>query len=138
MKASIILRDESQRRHAVAVLGALSLDVPHEVQVKPWADKRSLEQNSRLWAMLNDIARQVVWPVDGQMVKLSPEEWKIILTSALTQHQRVAKGIHGGFVMLGQSTRKMNKQVMCDLQELMAAFGAEHSVRFSAPEEGPQ
>jgi hypothetical protein len=41
-------------------------------------------------------------------------------------------GLDGGFVVLGQSTSKMTKAEMCDLQTLMEAFGAEKGVRFSA------
>jgi len=88
---------------------------------------RSLEQNSRLWAMLTDISKQVDW--HGR--KLKPEEWKDVFTAALKK-QEVVPGLDGGFVVLGQSTSKMTKGEMCDLQTLMEAFGADKGVRFSA------
>ena len=44
------------------------------------------------------------------------------------------RGLDGGFVVCGQSTSKMTKAEMCELQELMEAFGVEKGVRFRAPE----
>lgn len=93
--------------------------------------KRSLEQNDRMWAMLTEVARQVDWPVDGKMQKLSPEEWKDILSAGLKREQRVAQGIDGGFVILGQRTSKMTKREMSELIELIYAFGSERGVQFN-------
>lgn len=93
--------------------------------------KRSLEQNDRMWAMLTEVAEQVDWPVDGRMQKLSPEDWKSILSAGLKREQRVAQGVDGGFVLLGQRTSRMTKREMSDLMELIAAFGAEHGVTFT-------
>lgn len=93
--------------------------------------KRSLEQNDRMWAMLTEISQQLEWVVDGALRKLAPEEWKDILTAGLKREQRVAQGIDGGFVILGQRTSKMTKRELSDLIELIAAFGAERGVKFS-------
>jgi len=94
------------------------------VECKPMT--RSLEQNSKLWASLADIAKQVVW--HGR--KLSAEDWKHIFSSAIKK-QEVVPNIDGtGFVVLGQSTSKMNKSEMSELLELIMAFGAEHNVKF--------
>lgn len=90
--------------------------------------RRTKDQNSKLWPMLNDLARQVDWY--GQ--KLSAEDWKHVLTSSLTK-QRVVPGIDGGFVVCGLSTSRMNKQLFCQLVELIYAFGSEHDVRWSEP-----
>lgn len=93
--------------------------------------RRSLEQNDLLWAMLTEVSKQLEWPVDGKMQKLCPEDWKHILSAGLKREQKVAQGIDGGFVILGQRTSKMTKREMSDLIELIAAFGAEHGVLFS-------
>ena len=74
--------------------------------------------------MLTDVSNQVDWY--GQ--KLSPDDWKNVFTSALKK-ERVVPGINGGFVVLGQSTSKMTKAEMCELQELIEAFAAERGVR---------
>jgi hypothetical protein len=89
------------------------------------SDRRSLDQNARLWAYLGDIAEQVEW--HGQY--LSTFEWKDVFTAAL-KRQKVVPGLDGGFVVLGTSTRKMTKQEMTELMELIAAFGAERDVEF--------
>lgn len=89
-------------------------------------ETRSLEQNAKLWAMLGEISEQVEWY--GQ--KLSPEDWKHILTASLKK-QRAVPGIDGGFVVLGQSTSKMSVAEMSELIELMHAFGAQQNVKFS-------
>lgn len=99
------------------------------LEVKP--EKRSDAQNRRLWAMLTDISQQVDWY--GQ--KLTAEEWKHVFSAALAK-QKVVPGLDGGFVVLGQSTSKMTKAEMSDMQELMTAFGVERGVQFSDGEAG--
>lgn len=109
----------------------LELGQSAKVEITEAKPTRSLEQNSRLWALLTDVSRQVEWPVDGKMQRLTPEDWKDIFTAAHTKGQRVAQGIEGGFVMLGGRTSRMRVGEMCDLQTLIEAFGAEHGVRWS-------
>lgn len=96
---------------------------PLVVEIKPLT--RTLEQNSKLWACLSDVSRQVEW--HGR--KLTPEEWKHVFSAALKK-QDVVPGIDGGFVVLGQSTSQMTVREMADLIELAQAFGVEHGVRF--------
>jgi len=97
------------------------------VEVKP--ETRSLAQNALLWAILDDISKQVDWY--GR--KLTAEQWKHVMTAALTK-QDVVPGIDGGFVVLGKSTSKMTKPEMSELQQLIEAFGAQQGVRFTAQE----
>jgi hypothetical protein len=100
------------------------------VEVKP--ETRTTEQNSKLWACLTDVSRQVDW--HGQ--KLEASEWKDVFTAAL-KRQKVVPGLEGGFVVLGSSTSRMTKAEMSELFELMFAFGAEHEVCWSEPMEQP-
>lgn len=97
------------------------------LEIRP--EKRSDAQNRRLWAMLADISAQVDWY--GQ--KLTAEEWKDVFSASL-KRTKVVPGLDGGFVVCGQSTSKMTKAEMCELQELMEAFGAQKGVRFRGPE----
>ena len=92
---------------------------------------RTTEQNSMLWSILTDLSKQLPWPVDGVSGLLTPEEWKDILTAGLRKEQRVAAGIDGGWVMLGQRTSKMTKAELSDLMELAWAFGARHDIKWS-------
>lgn len=103
---------------------SIGFDKSFVVEVKPLT--RTLEQNAKLWAMLNDVSEQVNW--HGQ--KLTPEDWKHVFSAALNQ-QRVVPNIDStGFVVLGQSTSKMTVRQMADMIELINAFGAEHNVNF--------
>lgn len=103
----------------------------HTLTVELKAETRSTAQNRILWARLSDIARHVEWPVDGRAAKLSAEEWKDILTAGLRKTQRVAQGIEGGFVMLGERTSKMTVREMTELLDLAMAFGDERGVAWS-------
>lgn len=88
---------------------------------------RTLEQNSLLWPLLNEISKQVVW--HGQ--KLSDEDWKDMLTASLSK-QRVAPGIDGGFVVFGERTKTYSKAMFSELIELCYAFGTQHGVKFKS------
>ena len=88
---------------------------------------RSTMQNARMWAMLTEVSEQVDWY--GK--KLTPDAWKCVFSASLKK-QDVVPGLHGDFVVLGQSTSNMTIQEMNDLMELMSAFAAERDVRFKA------
>ena len=96
------------------------------LEIRP--EKRSDAQNRRLWAMLADISAQVEW--HGK--KLGAEDWKAIFTASLRSMNVVPNLDNTGFVVLGQSTSRMTKAEMCELQELIEAFGAEQGVQFKA------
>lgn len=98
----------------------------HRMTVTIKAETRSTEQNAKMWAMLGEIAKQVDWYGET----LDSTDWKHILSASLKK-QRAVRGIDGGFVVLGLSTRKMTKSEMADLITLMEAFGAERGVKFS-------
>jgi len=115
---------EAAWRHAKALLMA-----GHRLTLEVRPEKRSDAQNRRMWAMLADISAQVDWY--GQ--KLTSEEWKDVLSAGL-KRTKVVPGLDGGFVVCGQSTSRMTRAEMCELQELMEAFGAQQGVKFRAPE----
>lgn len=103
----------------------------HRLTVEIKTATRSTEQNSLLWSLLTDLSQQCEWAVDGQMVKLSPEDVKHILTAGLKRHQRMARGIDGGLVILGQSTSRMTVAEMAELITLGHAYGDSQGVRWS-------
>ena len=94
------------------------------------AENRSDPQNRLMWVRLTELSRQVNW--HGQ--KLTPDEWKDVMTAALKK-QRVVPGVDGGFVVLGMRTSQMNRAEMTELLELIAAFGAQQGVKFAELEE---
>lgn len=101
----------------------------HRVEIRP--KTRTLAQNDLLWSVLTDISKQVSFVVNGESVKVSPEEVKDILTAGLKRETRMAMGIDGGMVILGQRTSKMTIRQMTELIELAHAFGAEKGVQWS-------
>lgn len=103
----------------------------HRLSLEIRKETRTTAQNRMLWSILTDLAAQVEWPVDGKTQKLEPEEWKHILSAGLKKTQRVAQGIEGGFVMLGQRTSRMTVAEMGDLITLGHAFGDERGVQWS-------
>ena len=94
-----------------------------EVTVKP--ERRSNDQNALMWSLLTEVSQQVDW--HGQ--KLEPAEWKDVFSASL-KRQKVVPGLDGGFVVLGSSTSRMDKQECSELIELIYAFGAQHGVQF--------
>ncbi len=93
--------------------------------------KRSLDQNAKLWAVLDDVACQCTLLINGEKAMATREEWKDVFTAALKQENRIAMGIDGGVVMLGHSTSKMRKAEFSELIELIHAYGAENGVHWS-------
>ena len=125
MKQTFRLAHDVARQRAIQAVQ--SAPAGYVIEIKE--PTRSLDQNSKLWPMLQDISRQVEWY--GQT--LTDEEWKDVFTAALKK-QKVVPGLDGGFVVCGQRTSKMPKREFSDLIELMYAFGAEHGVRWSDSE----
>ena len=95
--------------------------------------KRSLPQNAKLWACLQDIADQCELVINGRPQKASKEDWKQVFTAALARENRMALGLDGGVVVLGTSTSRMRKTEFSDLLEMIHAYGAEQGVRWSDP-----
>ena len=117
------LRPNDDRRRACKYVHA----APYGARVEFKATKRSLPQNDRMWAMLTDVAEQVLW----HGVRLRPDDWKLIFLDALKQEMRMVPNLNGdGFVNLGRSSSDLSKGEMSDLMELIAAWGTQHGVKF--------
>lgn len=122
-RAVVVLRTGADRERVIR----WAHGVPDGTTVEFRAPRRTLDQNSRLWAMLGDISRQVEW--HGQ--KLSAEDWKTIGTASLRKC-RFVPGIDPGTVVpLGLRTSDMTKAEMTELIESLFAFGAERGVQWT-------
>ena len=127
-RALITIRGTADRERASRWI----TQVPYGTRVEFKATKRTTDQNSRMWAMLTEIATQVVW----YGCKLRANDWKLVFLDALKRELRVVPNIDGsGFVNLGQSSSDLSKEEMSNLLELIAAFGAQHGVVFHDPAE---
>lgn len=117
--------------HSVARQRAMEAveDAPEGFIVTIDPPKRTLEQNAAQWPILDAIAAQLKWPVNGELVYMTQEEWKDVLTAAFRQEQpRLAKGVSGGVVMLGQRTSKFKKSEFSEWLDFLHWFCAEKDI----------
>ena len=90
---------------------------------------RTLDQNADQWPYLEAFANQLQWPVNGAMVWMSADDWKDILTAAFKQETvRIAQGLDGGMVLLGQRTSKFGKREFSEWLEFLHATAAAREV----------
>lgn len=90
---------------------------------------RSLDANAAMWPILEAFAQQIEWPINGKLQKITADDWKDILTCAFRNEQpRVAQGIDGGMVLLGQRTSKFGKREFSDWLEFLHATAAARGV----------
>ena len=117
------LNSAADRARALRTITAAPVGTRVEVK----AAKRSIPQNDRMWAMLTDVAQQLPW----HGVRLRPDDWKYLFLDALKRERRMMPNLEGnGFVDLGRSSSDLSKAEMGELMELIAAFGANHGVKF--------
>lgn len=155
LRTFLVKRDNPKHRsvieYAAHYLYELA-DVGQEFAIEVKEITRTLDQNSRMWAMLADIVKQVGWRravwrgdrcvKDGAYVNfkeceharpLTSEEFKDVFTAAIRRPRTLGSLDGGGIVAVGLRTSKMSKREMSDLQTLMAAFGDEREVEWSEP-----
>ena len=91
---------------------------------------RTLEMNAAQWPILEAFSNQLEWPINGVMSKLEADDWKNILSAAFRRETvRVAMGLDGGMVMLGQRTSKFSKREFSDWLEFLNATAAIRGVK---------
>lgn len=124
-KRLLILSSPEVRMRAVAAIQ--SAPTGYVVKISP--PTRSLEQNAAQWPILEAFSHQLMWPVNGQMVRMEPEEWKDVLTAAFhNQTARLAMGLDGGVVMLGLRTSEMLKDKFSEWLDFLNAVAADRGV----------
>jgi len=129
MKHKFQIRNSAVRDRVIQYIRDLPLDPVHSVTIAEIKDTRTRKQNDKMWAMLTDISKQVVWY--GR--KLIPEEWKDVISAGIKKQEAVP-GIDGGFVILGARTSKMSIKEMIDVITVAYAFGIDHNVKWSEPD----
>jgi hypothetical protein len=119
------LRHQQARQNALQAIK----EAPEGWEVLLREPSRSTDQNSAMWPILDAFSEQLVWPVNGRMEKLTAEEWKDLLSAAFRKEtNRVAQGLDGGFVMLGQRTSKFGKREFSEFLEFLWATAADRGV----------
>lgn len=124
-KQRFILAHDMARRGAMEAVARAPAGFVVEIK----EPGRSLDQNAAMWPILEAFSRQLLWPVNGQMTKMAPEEWKDVLTAAFRGEQaRLAMGLDGGVVMLGQRTSRFSKREFSEWIEFLHSVAAERGV----------
>lgn len=122
MSQIIILRSEYQRLMAHHLIDK----APANAVVKITPESRSNDQNAKMWAMLSDISRA---KPEGR--RHTPEVWKCLMMSACGHEVAFEHGLDNRPFPIGFQSSKLNKSQMSDLIEFIAAYGAQHNVKWS-------
>lgn len=120
MKTYRLINEEVRRRAQEAVW-----DAPdgHFCIIKD--QTRTLEQNAAQWPILTCFSKQLLWPVNGDRVRMENEEWKDVLTAGFEGDTvRLAAGLNGGVVMLGRRTSEYGKGKFSEWIEFLHATAA--------------
>lgn len=125
MSYRLVLNSDFARQRAAKVI----LQAPDGYICRVEEPKRTIDQNSRLWALLSDVAMSK--PM-GRMH--TPEEWKCIFMSACGWDVAFLPGLDGRFLPYGYRSSKLTKKQMTDLQDFISAWGDEHGVRWTEKE----
>lgn len=118
----IYLVGPSQREYAARALR----EAPHKAVVSITLPKRSIPQNDKMWAMLEDVMRAE--PEGRKWVK---ETWKAAFMQSLGHQCQFAEGLDGsGPFPIGFKSSQLNVAQMRDLIEVICEYGARHGVEW--------
>ena len=127
-RALLVLWNDDMRAKAIDWVRR----APHDTRVEFKGPKRTLDQNSRMWAMLTDVSRQ--HKLHGR--PYTPDQWKVIFMHACGREVQFLPALDGsGFIPWGQSSSYLSKEEMTALIEFMFAWGAENGTVWSDPAE---
>lgn len=101
-----------------------------------FSDEPSEELNRKMHAMQGDIARQVPWSVNGNVVKVDQDDYRHFFVAHVRKGTKIMPKIDGdGIVILGASSKSLKKAEKVAMIDLMYAFGAVRNVQWSDPRE---
>ncbi len=121
MKKTFVLAHKEARARAAMAVGT----APDGWVVTVSEPNRNLSQNALMWPLLQAFSDQLQWPVNGKLEWLDPDSWKAILSCAFEGEQaRVAAGLDGGMVLLGQRTSQYGKAKFAEFIEFILATAA--------------
>lgn len=122
-RALVILNSAAERQKATGWIAK----APPGTRVTFQAAKRSLDQNSKLWAMLSEVAQQAT----HYGKRYTASEWKILFMAACQKEVQVIPSLDGkSFVPWGYSSSKLSKEEMSELIEFIVVWGAENNIVF--------
>lgn len=105
----------------------------HKMVLAIRPESRTEAQNRLMWPLLTEFSKQLEWPINGRMTKIDADDFKDILSAAFKgETVRLAMGLNGGVVLLGQRTSKFTKAQFSEWIEFLYATAADRSVRLPA------
>lgn len=102
----------------------------HKLELAVTDEQRTKDQNAAQWPVLQAFAEQLKWPVNAELVHMTDEEWKDVLTAAFNQESvRLAQALDGrGVVMLGLRTSRFGKKRFGEWLEFLHSTAAHRGV----------
>jgi hypothetical protein len=122
MAQTVLLASKREREIAKMLIDRAPLNAVLTIR----EGKRTVDQNSKLWAMLSDISRA---KPEGRTH--TPEVWKALVMHACGHAVQFEIGLNGQPFPTGFSSSKLTKAQMSDLIEWIFAYGAEHGIVWS-------
>lgn len=120
---TLILRSDYQRMQAHRLIEK----APHGAVLNIKPARRTIDQNSLLWALLSEISRA---KPEGRM--LTPDVWKSLFLHSLDHAQRFEMALDGkGMVPVGFRSSRLTKAQFSDLIEVIRCFAAERGIPLS-------
>lgn len=130
-KQTFFLRNEQVRANCQSFIQDLPTDDKKPLVVKIQPMTRSLEQNSKLHALLSDISKQCEF--NGE--KRDIDTWKMIMVSAhkiaTGGKAEMVIGLEGEVINLRESTAQMSVQRLASLIEYVQSWAVENDVILS-------
>lgn len=118
----VILSNALHRAHAHRLVDAAPVGAVLQIS----APGRTLPQNSRLWAILSEVAAA---KPGGR--KYKPEVWKCLFMSAFGHEAEIIEGLNGEPFPLGFSSSRLTVKQMIELQDFIEAWCAQNGVTLS-------
>jgi hypothetical protein len=133
----IVLADDTFREKAIDYIRR----APADSRIEFKGPLRSKSQNAKMWTMLSDIARQLVW--HGH--RLTADEWKLLFLDALNREEaldrqpKLVPALDGpSLVDLSKSSSDLSWHEMGNMLTLIQAFGDQAGVVFTPPRKASQ
>ena len=126
MRRVVFLAGPRQREYAIRCVQ----DAPEGYAVQIAKPTRTLEQNQKLWPMLEDLRAQV-----PELSGYSTDEIKLRFLNALGVEMRFLPCLEGeGAFPVGLRSSTLTKDQFSALIELLFEYGSRHGVEWSEPQ----
>lgn len=126
MAQTVILHGKSQKQFAHDLIEK----APAGAVLTIREAKRTVDQNSMLWACLSDVSRSMP---DGR--RHTPEVWKTLFMHACGHAVQFEHGLNGQPFPVGFRSSNLTKSQMADLITFILQWGDEKGVVWTNPED---